>query len=169
MTAKPIRALELDYPLIQFLVKEVKQWLIKAVWFTDSPSLIGSHPLHNTLVEGENLTLQCTVTAANPEPNITWYRAAANDTPLSYGFNLTFINISRFHMGKYYCVVSNGVGNKAISRTATVNVLRKFWIHGKLWISVTAHQYFSRPGARFSKVPVTLRARNQIFKSKYKE
>ena len=25
------------------------------------------------------------------------------------------------------------------------------------------------PGARFSKVPVTLRARNQIFKSKYKE
>ncbi|CAH3130640.1 unnamed protein product, partial [Porites lobata] len=88
-----------------------------------SPSLIGSHPLHNTLVEGENLTLQCTVTAANPEPNITWYRAAANDTPLSYGFNLTFTNISRFHMGKYYCVVSNGVGNKAISRTATVNVL----------------------------------------------
>ena len=27
----------------------------------------------------------------------------------------------------------------------------------------------SYPGARFSKVPVTLRARNQIFKSKYKE
>ena len=25
------------------------------------------------------------------------------------------------------------------------------------------------PGARFSKVPVTLRARNQKFKSKYKE
>ena len=28
---------------------------------------------------------------------------------------------------------------------------------------------FPGPGARFSKVPVTLRARNQIFKSKYKE
>ena len=28
---------------------------------------------------------------------------------------------------------------------------------------------FAGPGARFSKVPVTLRARNQIFKSKYKE
>ena len=27
----------------------------------------------------------------------------------------------------------------------------------------------AEPGARFSKVPVTLRARNQIFKSKYKE
>ena len=26
-----------------------------------------------------------------------------------------------------------------------------------------------RPGARFSKVPITFRARNQIFKSKYKE
>ena len=26
-----------------------------------------------------------------------------------------------------------------------------------------------RPGARFSKVPVTFRARNQMFKSKYKE
>ena len=29
--------------------------------------------------------------------------------------------------------------------------------------------HFDRSGARFSKVPVTLRARNQIFKSKYKE
>ena len=28
---------------------------------------------------------------------------------------------------------------------------------------------YLRTGARFSKVPVTLRARNQIFKSKYKE
>ena len=28
---------------------------------------------------------------------------------------------------------------------------------------------FCRPGTRFSKVPVTFRARNQIFKSKYKE
>ena len=32
-----------------------------------------------------------------------------------------------------------------------------------------ANQHMSRPGARFSKVPVTLRAQNQIFKSKYKE
>ena len=28
---------------------------------------------------------------------------------------------------------------------------------------------FGSPGARFSKVPVTLRARNQIFKSKYEK
>ena len=28
---------------------------------------------------------------------------------------------------------------------------------------------FQSPGARFSKVPVPFRARNQIFKSKYKE
>ena len=32
-----------------------------------------------------------------------------------------------------------------------------------------AIKYSKGPGFRFSKVPVTLRARNQIFKSKYKE
>ena len=34
---------------------------------------------------------------------------------------------------------------------------------------VCDNQSALRPGAHFSKVPVTFRARNQIFKSKYKE
>ena len=37
--------------------------------------------------------------------------------------------------------------------------------HGPLWDRAD----LDGPGARFSKVPVTFRARNQIFKSKYKE
>ena len=46
--------------------------------------------------------------------------------------------------------------------------------HSLMWLSATASDlrtlnFYSGPGARFSKVPVTFRARNQIFKSKYKE
>ena len=41
------------------------------------------------------MSLQCNVTAANPEPNITWYSATGNDTVLSDAVRLTFFNISR--------------------------------------------------------------------------
>jgi len=58
------------------------------------------YPQNHTIVEGGNLTLQCRVTAANPEPNITWYSVTANSTALSYGANLTFVNISRSDAGK---------------------------------------------------------------------
>jgi len=60
--------------------------------------------------------------AANPEPNITWYTVTANNTALSYGANLTFVNISRSEAGKYYCVVGNGVSGAVTSGISTVNV-----------------------------------------------
>lgn len=100
--------------------------LIKTVLIdsADPPSLYANHPSDNTVFEGENLTLQCQVTDANPQPNITWYRVSRSNTALSHGVNLTFINVSRYDDGKYYCVVENGVG-KIISRTSSVNVLCK--------------------------------------------
>ena len=70
----------------------------------DSPSLDPICSRNHTIVEGSNLTLQCTVAAANPEPNITWYSVTANSIALAQGANLTFINISRTDAGKYYCV-----------------------------------------------------------------
>ena len=90
----------------------------------DPPLLNANHPYDNTVFEGENLTLQCKVTDANPQPNITWYRLPRSNTALSYGVNLTFVNVSRYDDGKYYCVVENGIG-KIISRTSSVNVLCK--------------------------------------------
>lgn len=53
-------------------------------------------PRDYKVVEGANLTLQCTVTAANPKANMTWYKVTANsNTTLSFGENLTFLNIQR--------------------------------------------------------------------------
>ena len=62
------------------------------------------------------------MTAANPQPNITWYSVAINNTVLSYGVNITFVNISRNHTGKYYCLVDNGIDKVVTSRVSTVNV-----------------------------------------------
>jgi len=94
--------------------------------FADPPSLEATQPYDNTIVEGKNLTLLCRVTAANPEPNITWYSVTANNTALSYGVNLTFVNISRSDAGKYYCLADNSIGQAVKSRIATTEVLCKF-------------------------------------------
>ena len=92
----------------------------------DSPSLDPICSRNHTIVEGSNLTLQCTVAAANPEPNITWYSVTANSIALAQGVNLTFINISRTDAGKYYCVARNRVGKPATSGVSEVNVLCKY-------------------------------------------
>ena len=88
----------------------------------DPPFLDSAYPRNHTIAEGSNLTLHCKVTAANPEPNITWYSVASNNTALSHGVNLTFINTSRNHAEKYYCVVENGIYGALTSSTSTVDV-----------------------------------------------
>jgi len=77
---------------------------------------------NHTIAESGNLTLQCRVTASNPEQNITWYKATANKTALSYGVHLTFVNISRIDAGKYYRVAQNRFGEAVISGISTVDV-----------------------------------------------
>ena len=88
----------------------------------DPPLLDSSYPGNHTIAEGSNLTLHCKVTAANPAPNITWYSFTSNNIALSQGVNLTFINTSRNHAGKYYCVVDNGINGALTSSTSTVDV-----------------------------------------------
>ena len=88
----------------------------------DPPSLDSSFPYNHTVTEGNNLTLQCKVTAANPTPNITWYNVSATKTLISYKDNLTFGLITRSHAGRYHCVVENGIGQAAVSRISTVDV-----------------------------------------------
>ncbi|KAL9951761.1 hypothetical protein ACROYT_G044485 [Oculina patagonica] len=89
----------------------------------DPPSLDVNYPRNHTVIEKENITLQCKVTASNPRPNITWYNITSNSTELSYGEKLTLTNVLRVHAGKYYCVVTNGIGSPVVSRTSDVNVL----------------------------------------------
>ena len=88
----------------------------------DPPSLDSSLPYNHTVTEGNNLTLQCKVTAANPTPNITWYNVSTNKTLISYKDNLTFGLITRSNAGRYQCVVENGIGQAAVSRISTVDV-----------------------------------------------
>ena len=45
----------------------------------------------------------------------------------------------------------------------------KKWIVGETALGPMETRAHRDPGARFSKVPVTFQAQNQIFKSKYKE
>lgn len=91
-------------------------------FYSYPPSLDAKHLSKVTIVEGGNLILQCRVRAANPEPNITWYSVTANNTALSYGANLTFVNISRGDAGKYYCVAGNGIVKAVTSGISVIDV-----------------------------------------------
>ena len=95
-------------------------------FFSDPPSFIDLKNQTKEIVEGVKMSLQCNVTVANPEPNITWYSATGNDTVLSNAVHLTFSNISRSNSGNYFCVAENGIGPKLTSGMITLNVQCKF-------------------------------------------
>ena len=61
----------------------------------------------------------------------------------------------------------NGEPLSKIGRLPFINIKYQ-QVHSDKPMSVAGSPSY-RPGARFWKVPVTFRARNQIFKSKYKE
>ena len=98
---------------------------MKLSLLADPPLLDVNYPGNHTVVEKENVTFQCKVTAANPAPNITWYNIKANRTELSYGEKLTLTNVSRARAGKYHCEATNGIGSPVVSRISNFNVLCK--------------------------------------------
>ena len=100
--------------------------LISANFISDPPSFKEDFSHSLTTVEGGNVNLHCQVTAANPEPNITWYSVTANHTPISYGANLSFSNISRSNAGKYYCIAGNGIGEAVTSKISSIDVQREY-------------------------------------------
>ncbi|XP_078379805.1 hemicentin-2-like isoform X6 [Oculina patagonica] len=83
------------------------------------PSLLGSAPVHEVVLEGSNLTLQCNATG-NPTPNITWTKDG-NSTVLHKGETYSIVNIQRQAAGDYKCTAWNGVGERK-NATATVTV-----------------------------------------------
>ena len=94
--------------------------------FSDPPSFDEVYPRNHTAIEGVNVTLHCKVTAANPEPNITWYRVTPNITALSNGENLTFSSNSRSDAGQYYCMAENGIDRAVSSRISFIDVQCKY-------------------------------------------
>ena len=101
-------------------------WKFLSLFFSDPPSFIDLKNQTKEIVEGVKMSLQCNVTVANPEPNITWYSATGNDTVLSDAVRLTFFNISRSNSGNYFCVAENGIGPKLTSGMIILNVQCKF-------------------------------------------
>ena len=77
-----------------------------------------------------------------------------------------FILVRPFCFGLFVFHLAPGadfVWNEIFLFVGTARLGEPVFFRKKLWLWVYG------PGARFSKVPVTFRARNQIFKSKYKE
>ena len=81
------------------------------------------------VIEGQTATLECTVTAANPNTGITWkwFKTDSPNNVLHNEPNYTIPNIQRGRSGSYSCTASNTVGTSEAA-TVYVNVQCK-WLH----------------------------------------
>ena len=75
-----------------------------------------------TVVENNNIRLNCSIGSGKPEPTIIWTKSGSTEV-LSNTSSLDLVNVSRpgipDNMIQYQCTASNGVGTPA---TAIVNV-----------------------------------------------
>nr|XP_022289451.1 hemicentin-1-like isoform X3 [Crassostrea virginica] len=85
------------------------------------PDVRSTLPSPFKVIEGQTATLECTVTAANPNTVITWrwFKTDSPNNVLHNGPSYTIPNIQRGRSGSYNCTASNTVGT---SEAATVNV-----------------------------------------------
>ena len=77
--------------------------------------------------ERQTATLECTVTAANPNTSITWrwFKTDSPNNVLHNGPNYTISSIQRGRSGTYNCSAKNVVGTSE-NATIEVDVLCKF-------------------------------------------
>ncbi|KAJ7371589.1 hypothetical protein OS493_024265 [Desmophyllum pertusum] len=68
------------------------------------------------VVVGQNLTLRCNASGADPRPNITWTKDGipGNQFNVSGGL-LNLVRVQRKDLGSYRCTASNGYGSNATS------------------------------------------------------
>ncbi|XP_020610523.1 roundabout homolog 1-like [Orbicella faveolata] len=98
---------------------------IIVLFVTDQPE-IAAHPQNQTRIEGDNVTLSCSVDG-NPVPTISWTRDGSpvnTSGTISISDDkkqLTISNVKRTDNGNYRCVANNSLGN-ATSNAATLNV-----------------------------------------------
>ena len=92
-----------------------------SICIVDPPS-VTVHKQKVTVVENNNIRLNCDNVSGKPEPAIIWTKPGSNEV-LSNTSSLDLVNVSRpgtrDNMIQYQCTASNGVGTPA---TATVNV-----------------------------------------------
>lgn len=81
--------------------------------------MIESAPVDQVVLEGSNLTLDCSATG-NPTPNITW-RKDGSSAVLHQGETYIIVNVTRHAAGDYICTAWNGMGSQK-NVTATVHV-----------------------------------------------
>ena len=95
---------------------------IIVLFVTDQPE-IAAHPQNQTRIEGDNVTLSCSVDG-NPVPTISWTRDGSpvnTSGTISISDDkkqLTISNVKRTDNGNYRCVANNSLGN-ATSNAAT--------------------------------------------------
>lgn len=92
--------------------------------FIDKPDVITRMPSPYRVIEGQKATLECLVTAANPNTSIIW-RWFKTDSPSNVLYNGSICHvhdIQRNMSGLYNCTASNSVGT-AEAVTITVDVL----------------------------------------------
>ena len=102
--------------------------LLHYLWlFSELPAIDTSFPRNKTVLEGHQFTLLCLPLGNVFKVNVTWIKKGISDSssPVS-AVNLT-MNATRYDIGEYYCVVTNGVESIA-SPTAYVDVLCKYGI-----------------------------------------
>ncbi|KAM7442287.1 Hemicentin-1 [Porites harrisoni] len=90
------------------------------------PSSVGTRPINQTVMEGQNVTLHCNATG-NPAPNITWTKDG-NAVVLYQGETYTIYNIQREAAGGYTCTAWNGVDDQT-NATTSITVYYPAVIH----------------------------------------
>ena len=77
---------------------------------------------NETVKEGANVTLSCSITAANPPANITWKNPSGSTIGHTNGV-ITLNSIKRQQAGRYSCHADNGGG--AVTKSTHVVVQRE--------------------------------------------
>lgn len=78
----------------------------------DKPEVTISLSSSHTVIEGQRATLECTLTAANPNTSITWkwFKTAYPSSVLYGGPTYTILNVHRNRSDSYSCTANNSVG-----------------------------------------------------------
>ena len=75
-----------------------------------------SIPSTITVVEEQDVVLQCKIIAANPVANVTWRSPDGSETLSPFG-RVALTSVNRRQNGVYSCFASNGIGS--VSSKAT--------------------------------------------------
>lgn len=93
----------------------------------DKPEITSTKDSLYRVIEGQNITLDCVLTAANPNTSIewTWYNSNNTKNVIKRRPIYTIFNIQRNNTGTYSCSASNIIGT-SVPVSIDVDVQCKF-------------------------------------------